>query len=165
MVPRSRPGSRPLQQDSTQGKQMGRCGQILREGHGSRVERWEQFGGNMVQWAMESSLDGRALVPDARAGRERTAQQKNLSGVERLSAVGCSASLIVPVAGLALAPWWRHQVAGRVLGPDPSAPLWITMGSLYQILGWPSTMRRDSGSDDHSELGPAAPCGSPPSLG
>ena len=27
--------------------------------------------------------------------------------------------------GLALAPWWRHQVAGRFIGPGPSAPLLI----------------------------------------
>jgi hypothetical protein len=32
-----------------------------------------------------------------------------------------------PVAGLAVAPWRLHQVAGRVVGPEPSAPLVIAM--------------------------------------
>ncbi len=32
-------------------------------------------------------------------------------------------SPIVPVTGLALAPWRLHQVAGRFIGPEPSTPL------------------------------------------
>lgn len=34
-------------------------------------------------------------------------------------------SPIVPDIGLALAPWRLHQVAGRFIGPVPSAPLLI----------------------------------------
>jgi hypothetical protein len=37
------------------------------------------------------------------------------------------ASRIVPVAGLALAPWRLYQVAGRFVGPEPSAPLSIPL--------------------------------------
>ena len=34
--------------------------------------------------------------------------------------------------GLALAPWWRHQVAGRFIGPGPSAPLLIVTNIMTQ---------------------------------
>lgn len=43
---------------------------------------------------------------------------------EELHAVGLlGVSPIVPVTGLALAPWRPHQVAGRFIGPEPSTPL------------------------------------------
>jgi hypothetical protein len=39
------------------------------------------------------------------------------------------------VTGLALPPWGRPQVGGCVTGPEPSAPLWIMLGSFYQKRG------------------------------
>ena len=45
------------------------------------------------------------------------------------------------VTGLALAPWGRPQVAGCIIGPEPSAPLWI-MKYLYQVRGWMSTTNK-----------------------
>ena len=59
-----------------------------------------------------------------RNGPTRTGRRPNkkpLQGGEVSRRWLLGLSRIVPVAGLALAPWGRHQVAGRVVGPDPSA--------------------------------------------
>ncbi len=50
--------------------------------------------------------------------------------------------------GLALAPWWRHQVAGRFIGPGPSAPLLIVANIMTETGPLVNTFCRGAGQSD-----------------
>jgi len=64
-------------------------------------------------------------LPEGPLRRDNCAPENEIPRMAAgLDACHCSASsLIVPVSGLALAPCWRSQVAGRSTGQGPRASL------------------------------------------
>jgi hypothetical protein len=59
----------------------------------------------------------------------------------KVFALGYSWSYRSPI-GLAVAPWWLDQVAGRVTGPGPSASLWIWVDDRSEQCGIATSRKR-----------------------
>jgi hypothetical protein len=79
---------------------------------------------------LQASNHRDVLDSEARQGshqQERTADRVIADHRRGPTPLVARASLSAPVAGLALAPWWRHRVTGRVIGPELSALLWRHM--------------------------------------